>query len=567
MEEKKAVFSSKTLKKNILEKKHILTIKKDLDPKLDRAQSFNTPKKDNMFKFMDKKFSFDQKNVSIHFDKLILNQDTKKKCENFFRETKGLIRMFCWEKYAFQRKNIYKQIELDQLRKELCDKKIKLADRQTIEAMKTMNELMKIEEKKSVQIGDIFYAIPSLKDLTISSLKTPVKDISDETITPEKTEKSLVTFGELQRELTGLLTQSKDIKLQFLIEGDKKNQREQKIFEKSLEKGSLNTIFNFRNLKEIFSITLNEIRKDPTIVEARYEEFLLLKTQILPTLKYNREQGMDRLRSYLKEKFLPPKFRYKVWIYILPDPCKFNITLFKGYSQFVNRNMKRIPNLQLIEAELESYCKSENWFDYSDKLVSSCVFVILTFQNCRPDIQYRDGMQKLVVFFYVQSFQEFETFKIFTNLLLTSYFFKNYYKGKSNKMFLQKQLFYYTVIEHKQNEKNFLVIFKKNLKLFEKFFFLNASNQFLDIFDNKIVEKIFDYFVVYGDCILYGITMFIFEEILIIAPNIKLENAGVKDLIKLSRIIEPAKIIVKILSLHHIKSDYEVIYKKVVPSK
>lgn len=524
-------------------------------------RNFSLPQETIKSQKYQKRHSFDKKSNSFYYDDLDIKASTRRAYDTYFRETQGIIRAYYWEKYAYERLIINKKKQLEDLRTELCQKKLKSANLQTHDNKFSYD---RARFNKEADKGDIFSALPRLKDLSINTYDLPNKETDSDEKVPKKVAKSLETFGELKKELTSAITENKDIELKFLIEGEKVSEKQRASFKKSFELIGKQKLPNFKNIKDIMSYTQNQIRKKPEIVEARYEDFLLLKTQILPTLKYNYEQGITKLKFYLKEKFLPPKIRSKLWSYILPDPCRLNKTLFKGYTVPANRNIKLTLNLQLIESQLLKYCKSEKWIDTTESQISTCSFVILTFQNFRPDIQYRDGMQKLVVFFYTQSYSDFDTFKQISNQMLTSFFFKNYYKGRKHKLDMQRQVFSQVLLEYKKTDKNLQKVCPKNLPLLEKFFFQNASNMFLDIFDNKIVEKIVDYFVVYGDCVLYGVIIFILEEILNLLPNIKFEDAKIKDLMKIARVIDRAKVIQRILNLHNIKANYESIYKRLI---
>ena len=66
----------------------------------------------------------------------------------------------------------------------------------------------------------------------------------------------------------------------------------------------------------------------------------------------------------------------------------------------------------------------------------------------------------------------------------------------------------------KKLNKNVVKTYDKHKKLFKKYFFINASSLFLEVFESSVVEKIVDHFVVYGDSVLYSIGIFLIEEIL-----------------------------------------------------
>ncbi len=89
-----------------------------------------------------------------------------------------------------------------------------------------------------------------------------------------------------------------------------------------------------------------------------------------------------------------------------------------------------------------------------------------------------------------------------------------------------------------------------------------ATTLFLDVFEPSIVEKLVDHFVIYGDGSLYGIGVFIIEQIVGMYPEIN-GNTEIDDLISIAKLVEDVVIIQKLLYLDDLRSTYDLTVKAI----
>lgn len=105
-------------------------------------------------------------------------------------------------------------------------------------------------------------------------------------------------------------------------------------------------------------------------------------------------------------------------------------------------------------------------------------------------------------------------------------------------------------------------MYSRNKILFRKFFFLKATTFFVDILENEVVEKLLDHFIIFGESVLYGIGIFIFEEIFRIFGEIDKET-DVEDLCSIARLLESVSVVHKLLYLADFRTEYEAVRNKV----
>lgn len=99
------------------------------------------------------------------------------------------------------------------------------------------------------------------------------------------------------------------------------------------------------------NVSVEELRSNPKLIEPKMEDMLFIMHQIIPIFKLQREQGIEKFKVFLKDKFFPQKIRYKIWICVIPDPCKLNELFFRGYLEAVINNFTNIPNKNEIDRQ------------------------------------------------------------------------------------------------------------------------------------------------------------------------------------------------------------------------
>ena len=372
----------------------------------------------------------------------------------------------------------------------------------------------------------------------------------------------ITNFNDLRNNLKEALESGRHMQVEFAtilpneFEQAKKNAakiKKQKVIKDFTTKkidGSIKDVF-----ASFMSITVSELRKNPKIVEPKKEEASALLNHMLPLLKFDYGQGVAKLKSFQKDHFFPTELRLKIWKRTIANDSRIHQELFQEYYKVVENLKNRIPNYHYIHRLLSIHTKSS--ID-QEKVVTSCMNILLTFQMFRSDILFRDGMHKIVVFFYNLFKSEFHTFKQFHNLILSCPMLKGYYKGRYKKMRNQVKIFEKMMSLRKKN-KDLTKMYNIHEKLFKKFFFVVTTSQFQDVFDTEIVEKIVDHFVVFGEATLYAIGLFLLEQIVFVYPDID-KHTDVEDLISICRVIENAVTIRKLIYLE----DYRAIYEQAV---
>lgn len=221
------------------------------------------------------------------------------------------------------------------------------------------------------------------------------------------------------------------------------------------------------------------------------EDVTLLQSSIMPALKYKHSLGLEKLKSYLRDKFFPSNIRYKIWILTLPDPIRITSDFYAHLLKVVTPIKSSIPNLPYIQKLLHTHTKKNASLSKAPTLPGDCLDIILVFQQHRPDILFRDGMQRLIPFFYHHcNHRTWAAYKLFTNILLNSHFLKSYYKGRQKKLSQVCQIFEELMSGFKKTHKKVYKVYLANNLLLKKFFFLVVSNLFLEVFEWSIVEKL-----------------------------------------------------------------------------
>jgi hypothetical protein len=221
------------------------------------------------------------------------------------------------------------------------------------------------------------------------------------------------------------------------------------------------------------------------------EDVTFLQSSIMPTLKYKHSLGLEKLKSYLRDKFFPSNIRYKIWILTLPDPIRITSDFYTHLLKVVTPIKSSIPNLTYIQKLLHTHTKKIASLSKAPTLLLDCLDIILVFQQHRPDILFRDGMQRLITFFYHHcNHRPWAAYKLFTNILLNSHFLKSFYKGRQKKVTQVCQIFEALMSGFKKTQKKIYKVYLANDLLLKNFFFFVVSNLFLDVFEWSIVEKL-----------------------------------------------------------------------------
>ena len=252
--------------------------------------------------------------------------------------------------------------------------------------------------------------------------------------------------------------------------------------------------------------------------------------------KYNNlEENIKILQSnnqeilYLWTLGLPNWLRKYLWNIIIGNEIEISEKLFQGYSKHINKestneninsnnaldknlvkdnlinNLK--DDIEIYYQKYEEVINSENKLNFKNDIY----LIVHSFCNYRKDVLYSKEITDLASFIYLNSEDNYDTFRILCNFIIQSYLFnfiqnnissiKNYYKFFEN--LVQK----YTPLL-------FNYIQRLNISLFSAFYRW-TKNLFLKVFPYETCLVIFDNFIVKGKILIFQIAL----SILIINQN------------------------------------------------
>ena len=231
---------------------------------------------------------------------------------------------------------------------------------------------------------------------------------------------------------------------------------------------------------------------------------------------------------YLWSLGLPNWLRKYLWSIIIGNKLEISEKLFQGYSKQIfkesgnDTNFKKDFGKSLVKNSLINNLNYDIEFyyqKYNETIISEnklnfkndIYLIVHSFCNYRLDVLYSKEITELASFIYLNSDDNYETFRILCNFIIQSYLFdfiqndisviKNYYE------FFEKLVQKYTPLLY-----NYIQTL--NISLFYAFYRW-TKNLFLKIFPYETCLIIFDNFIIKGKILIFQIAL----AILIINQN------------------------------------------------
>ena len=232
---------------------------------------------------------------------------------------------------------------------------------------------------------------------------------------------------------------------------------------------------------------------------------------------------------YLWSLGLPNWLRKYLWSIIIGNKLEISEKLFQGYSKQIfkesgnnDTNFKKILDKSLVKNSLINNLNYDIEFyyqKYNETIISEnklnfkndIYLIVHSFCNYRLDVLYSKEITDITSFLYLNSDNNYETFRILCNFIVQSYLFdfiqndisviKNYYE------FFEKLVQKYTPLLY-----NYIQTL--NISLFFAFYKW-TKNLFLKIFPYETCLIIFDNFIIKGKILIFQIAL----AILIINQN------------------------------------------------
>ena len=149
--------------------------------------------------------------------------------------------------------------------------------------------------------------------------------------------------------------------------------------------------------------------------------------------------------------------------------------------------------------------------------------------------------------------------------------YKNEIKGRYKKIQEMNQLFERLMMNKKN--KDVIRVYKNHKDLFAKFFFQMSSGIFQDLYEHSTIEyfdflfmkqsrKIIDHFVIWGESTLYGVGIFLIEQIILMEPDLS-KDTDISDMISLAKLVEDVVVIQKLLYLGEFRNEYNTVLSNI----
>lgn len=78
----------------------------------------------------------------------------------------------------------------------------------------------------------------------------------------------------------------------------------------------------------------------------------------------------------------------------------------------------------------------------------------------------------------------------------------------------------------------------------------------------KQSRKIIDHFVIWGESTLYGVGIFLIEQIILMEPDLS-KDTDISDMISLAKLVEDVVVIQKLLYLGEFRNEYNTVLSNI----
>ena len=233
---------------------------------------------------------------------------------------------------------------------------------------------------------------------------------------------------------------------------------------------------------------------------------------------------------------LPTWLRKNLWNIIIGNELEISEKLFNGYAkgifnEFVNNQQVKLKHITNInnsnrsfnEEDLNKSNDKENlindlnydintFYNKFETIIKSekksnfkkdIYLIVRCFCNYRQDVLYTKEITELASFIYLNSDNNYDTFRIFCNIVIPSYLFDFIQNNISN---LKNYYYFFEKLMQKYTPLLYNYITTLNFSLFN-IFYRWTKNLFLKVFPYDINLIIFDNFIIRGKIFIFQVTL------------------------------------------------------------
>ena len=332
----------------------------------------------------------------------------------------------------------------------------------------------------------------------------------------------------------------------LLYKAQNKNDYEKEIIQKDNNFFSNNIFSNNIFTNNIFesisnNIFSNNIYSKNSLLEEKTTFSLDERNRFISEakLKINSNNYFDYNEFlYLFYFGLPSKMRGNIWSLLIGNPCGINVELYKSYKKLIlyinfehllneyDKNKNKEQTISEITNTIinDKYLISQillNILNFKEnfiikytvspyRILSKVYNIARLFFLMRPDIKYNKSLITLAYIFVLVCKDEYKSFCNLYNLICSTYTLQYYLR---NEDFIDSRVKFFDELLKKNVPK--ISLHFKNLDISPELFLVYwFENLFSFTFDYHLFKRIFDLYLLHGECILFqvGLTIIKIQE-------------------------------------------------------
>ena len=283
---------------------------------------------------------------------------------------------------------------------------------------------------------------------------------------------------------------------------------------------------------------------------------------------------------YLFNFGLPSKIRGNIWSILIGNPCGINISLYKSYKKLIKsidfekliKEYEKNKNIDITLSEIkedinnDKYLISQILLDILNikdkylikytvspyKIISVVYSIARVFFLMRPDIKYNKSLIAFSFIFILVYKDEYKSFCNMFNLICSTNTLQYYLK---NEDYIDSRIKFFDNLLSSRIPKISLRF--KNLDISSELFLVYwFENIFSFTFDYHLLRRIFDLYLLHGECILFQVALTIIK-----IQEDELLNFTISDIFKnLKKLPKEYKEenFIELMYLNNIYSDYQL---------
>ena len=283
---------------------------------------------------------------------------------------------------------------------------------------------------------------------------------------------------------------------------------------------------------------------------------------------------------YLFNFGLPSKIRGNIWSILIGNPCGINISLYKSYKKLIKsidfekliKEYEKNKNIDITLSEIkedinnDKYLISQILLDILNikdkylikytvspyKIISVVYSIARVFFLMRPDIKYNKSLIAFSFIFILVYKDEYKSFCNMFNLICSTNTLQYYLK---NEDYIDSRIKFFDNLLSSRIPK--ISLHFKNLDISSELFLVYwFENIFSFTFDYHLLRRIFDLYLLHGECILFQVALTIIK-----IQEDELLNFTISDIFKnLKKLPKEYKEenFIELMYLNNIYSDYQL---------